>query len=116
MATIEVALMEVDDNADATEKAVERARFILNALFAAYGNPELKPGAHTIRSDEVEQALTMALAMVHASETSIRTPKDFRDAADTVGKNLRKFSQFWRENLSPEERAAMGMQPSTPLN
>jgi hypothetical protein len=54
--------------------------------------------------------------MVHASETSIRMPEDFRDAADTVAKNLRKFSLFWRENLTPEERAAMGMQPSTLVN
>lgn len=116
MASIEVALMEVDEDAPATEKAIERARFLLNALFAAYGNPELKPGAHTIVSHEVEQSLIMALAMVHASETSLRTPKDFRVAADDAAKELRKFSLFWRENLTPEQRQELGMHPSTPLN
>lgn len=115
MASIEIAVFEVDENAPPAEQALTRARYIMNALFAAYGDPERKPGTSTIVTTEVEAALVMALALLHSTEKGIVTRKDFREAAETVAKNVWKSAVVLRENLSDEDRASIGLS-TTRLN
>lgn len=114
MASIEIALLDIPEDAELVERAVIRARYLLNALFAGYGVADLDPRENVLPASKAEDAFAVAIAMIHASQDSIVTPKQFRDAAERVTSNIRKSAMAMRDDLSDQQRASMGMRSSRP--
>lgn len=59
---------------------------ILNAIVDANRDAE---GHALISSDHAVRALTLSMAMILEAEPAVKTPREMREVADSVAKNLR---------------------------
>ncbi|RYD64424.1 MAG: hypothetical protein EOP84_32755 [Verrucomicrobiaceae bacterium] len=88
---------EIPDDVTPEQRTHMQAQQVINDAFHSFGHPNDLEGTLTISSADVEHVLTIALAMVIATDAGVQTPQEIRRVADFHAKKLRMLLKGMRD-------------------
>ncbi len=109
------ALYNIPDDATPEEKLYMRAQMVIQAAFYAFGDPDERPGAVSLGTDELIEVLNFATAMLLSTDESLRTRQAIRKATQEIERRLRVGVEVLQGDSTTQEMLDyLGMTSSKP--